>query len=573
MKLPLNGQAGSAINPAALQQMLDSASNAAVKGQAQYLTPPLWADTLSQPLPKLRPFIVDLQCGNGSLLRGAAKRGSELLGCDIDSSVLSAIHSPLSGNFIPADVTRLYALMRAVDFHADLFVLNPPWDLHWQRSELAALAESEVPAVRTAFAGKEPRLGRKQIDSTVATLCLALDRCTTAGEGMVIANEATLQRLIFGDGGRAPAPHHALANHIWAHLVIDGNICLPNGRAELPLRPEIGGAATPPYQGFQTGIIYFAPAHGGGPGHYHARDLKEADSICRELHLKRARLRTGEEVREYTLRFTEETGELWQAIGNELSLQTAATQQLSASRHNLWLQPDGTIGANVSLFDQRSGRVDTQAAVRLHRLQGKRPMQLVVMRNERKELLACCKAESPWTVDPALIAAVEKALVDYDRERAPLYPLSKIMRLGFLDEQDDILCEQSLRSRALHFSSGTRYALRSLTVQVKRNGSKVNNVGGLDAVEWNGQELAFYITDNTGVERIFMDERLRDETVSLNLLTEDGEEGDGLVMDFTLQELVDHFNIPEVPDVAQVNPERYQNNLNLLEEIERLVNA
>jgi hypothetical protein len=41
-------------------------------------------------------------------------------------------------------------------------------------------------------------------------------------------------------------------------------------------------------------------------------------------------------------------------------------------------------------------------------------------------------------------------------------------------------------------------------------------------------------------------------------------------IDFTLQQLCDHFTIPEVPDVATVNPEGYNANLKLLEELEAL---
>ena len=41
-------------------------------------------------------------------------------------------------------------------------------------------------------------------------------------------------------------------------------------------------------------------------------------------------------------------------------------------------------------------------------------------------------------------------------------------------------------------------------------------------------------------------------------------------VDFTLQELVAHFLIPEVPDVATCQPEQYARNLNALSELEAL---
>jgi len=48
---------------------------------------------------------------------------------------------------------------------------------------------------------------------------IALDLCTPSGEGLLIGNNATLQRLLFDPG----APHGAAAAHVWAHLVIPGN--------------------------------------------------------------------------------------------------------------------------------------------------------------------------------------------------------------------------------------------------------------------------------------------------------------------------------------------------------------
>ncbi len=72
-----------------LQELLDSAANAADKGQAQWFTPPDWAKVLSIPLCQYRPNIVDLACRNGALLAGGRKRGTRLLGCDIDGSAFS----------------------------------------------------------------------------------------------------------------------------------------------------------------------------------------------------------------------------------------------------------------------------------------------------------------------------------------------------------------------------------------------------------------------------------------------------------------------------------------------------
>jgi hypothetical protein len=173
-------------------------------------------------------------------------------------------------------------------------------------------------------------------------------------------------------------------------------------------------------------------------------------------------------------------------------------------------------------------------------------------------------------------------------ENAVAYPLAAVQRLGYLDECDFIACSKdlgmavatpSLQSRHTVpcFKADHAYPLRSTTVAVKRSGTKLNLCGELDDVEWDGQELAFYITDETGTEKVFMEARLRAENIKLSILKpgakpvkQDHDCAEACVIDFTLQALTQHFIIPEVPDVARVSPEGYQHNLALVQEIESL---
>jgi predicted RNA methylase len=558
------------IAPNCIQSLLDSASNAAAKGLAQYLTPPEWSRALAQALPRFRPVLVDLHCGAGNLLRGAARPSTDsLLGCDIDGSAIAttpSLHHSITPRLVAADVAKLYPLLKQVHFAADCFVLNPPWDLHQYRAPLAALAQSHLSSVREAFQAHDGRTSRDTIDSTVAALCLALDLCTVAGEGFLIANESTLQRLILGPD----APHRALAPHIWAHLVIEGNICAPS----TPSTPST----------FQTGVVYFAADHDQGisnalEDNYQPpliNSLSQCESVCATLHKNRLDLRTGCEIKSYG--YTDTTTHLWLAVAEEWRRITSSASHPS---YNLWLS-DGIICTNLSLFDNASGRVDKQQAEALHSLGGKRPIQLVMQREQRRALERAAFGTT-WRVDCALQTAVKEAVVQYQKVRAPLYPLSPIQRLGYLDEQDEIVCRKDLFSTTppLHhsntpsFRSDRRYALRSTTVAVKRDGEKLNERGQHDHVQWDGQELAFFITDDSGVERVFMEARLRSKDIRISILKpgeKPGQQDEDNIelcpIDFTLHDLVEHFEIPEVPDVARVNPQGYQHNLNLLKEIE-----
>ncbi len=334
----MNPMQKSAIHPAILQPFFESARNAADKGQAQWFTPPEWGEVLSRPLNRYRPVLVDLSCGNGQLLAAASLR-SRRLGCDIQPSA----------DFVPADVTLFYPLLHTVGWQADCFVLNPPWDLHWYRERLEALLQSDCPAVIEAFLQTDDRLSADTIDSMAATLMIALDRMSAHGEGFLIANEATLQRLIFAGA------HAALATHIWAHLVVAGNLCAP-GRSTA----KFGGD-------FQTGIIWFARGHEGGPKEgatATVRTLAEARRFTEHLHEERLRYRTGAQTRDY-LR-TENCHHLWEAAAEEWARINPHTKA-RAPQFNLWLD-HGFIRTNLSLYDTASGRVSKDEAAKLHEL-------------------------------------------------------------------------------------------------------------------------------------------------------------------------------------------------------------
>jgi len=566
----------SSIAPSAIQTLFDSAANAAVKGQAQWFTPVEWARVLSLPLNDYRPVITDLTCGNGHLLWGSRLKVESsklaLLGCDLDKP--ATCNPQLETHFVSADITRFYPLLCSVNWRADMFVLNPPWDLHWYRANLdlapAKLSDSECPAVRDAFAAHDGRTSHDTIDSTIATLCMALDRSSAFGEGFLIGNEATLQRLLFAKN----APHAVLAHHVWAHITIEGNICSTKG----------GLSGTD----FHTGVIWFARDHTCGPGFEQTlsvSDIKPDDKdllglagrVCARIQRERTSHRRGAWAAAYL--HTENTTELWLAAREEQLRLDGASEH---PPFNVWFDAKaGVIRTHLNLFDTASGRVDKAQAAALHALNGRQPIQLVVQRSQRQALLDAVKGGptgTVWLVDPALQAAVESAIKEYNRVRAPLYPLPKIQRLGYLDEQDDILCCKSFgNSVGGHFVAGRRYFLRSTTVATKRSGTKVNNLGLLDDVEWNGQELAFFITDQSGVERCFMEGRLREENVQLNLIRP-GAKGrkerdleDECAIDFTLQELVEHFVIPEVPDVATRLPQQYEAHRQTMRDIAKLV--
>lgn len=536
------------INPEIYQELLDSAANAAGKGQSQFLTPLELGQLLGRPLPEHRPTLCDFQCGAGHLLQACVNESTRsLLGCDIDpcrGHKTTEKAPPIKR--ITADVTRLFGLFTEVDWRFDLGVFNPPWDLWWYRDRLSSLEDSEVPAVRAAFTVHDGRTTPDTVDSTVATLMMALDRFTIYGERLLIANNATLQRLIFAPG----APHGALARHVWAHLVLEGN---PMTQIKDHVFSEDGS--------FQTGVIYFARGHSAGCRFQQTATSHEAlDSLTNELPQKRRVLRTGPEVRGYSHE-CDESPHLWKAIAEEWR----ARHSTKRTDFNLWLGEDGTIRTHLSLYDQKSSRVLREEAVRLSQLAGKRPMQLVMQRDQRDDLLRAAGIghQSVWRVCPKLQEAVQQPVKEYHACRAPLYPLPELQRLGYLDEEDFLKCKKDLAIEGQTlFRAGQAYPLTSRSVSVTRSGLRPNLEGEMETIEYSGQELALLLQGEKGRQRCFMETRLRDPKVKVDIS-----------IDFTLQELAEHFVIPEVPDIAAVDPEGFQRNLKFLEELEQFLSA
>ena len=256
---------------------------------------------------------------------------------------------------------------------------------------LAALAQSALPAVRQAFKGIEEGGGipKEAIDSTIAMLLVALDLCTPSGEGLLIGNNATLQRLLFDPG----APHGAAAAHVWAHLVIPGNPM--TARKNCQWQED---------KAFSTGVLYFARDHTAGPRRFQWPQLPD-----------RA-YRHGVELRNAYLA-SPTAAERWQAAKEKAG---EAAGNKPKAPWNLWLA-GGTIHTALSLFEKHSQKIDKRQVKRLFNLNGKTPMDLVIQRNTRDELLEVAE-QSGWRVQPELLAAVRAAIQQYHAEPRSALP-------------------------------------------------------------------------------------------------------------------------------------------------------
>lgn len=501
--------------PENLQELLDSARNAGTKGPAQWSTPTPIGRRLAEALPPRRPVLTDLTCGPGDLLLASANPTTELLlGLDLDKRS-RRIPEAYSLHRITGDLTKVFSHLVAVDFRAECYVLNPPWDLHWEK---ARLRHPRAPELAPWLDLNDPRLGPDHLDSTVATWLLALDRAAGEDtEGLLIANRDTFHRLV-ADAGQAP--YRRLLERAWAILEF------PHWSA----------------RGLSCVAVYWRAGHRDGPRWW--QQAAGPDPATWPLP-DRALLA---DPRPWYVRRQGEPE--WVAVAQEV-----AEQANHRPRWNLWLDHQGQIATYLSTYQALSEAVPKELAKRLHGLHGHTPLDLVQRRADRDALR---EAATRWAVAPWLEAAIRAALADYESERAPLIPLPEVQRLGFLDEHETLPCRQAL---AGHFQAGTRYRLESATVAVRRAGVRINAEGEEEAVEYSGAEMVLTLHGEAGPVR-FVDARLLSPEVTPQDLDLTGAR--------PLHELLAHFEIPEVPDLARLRPAdlaHYQKTLTLLEEI------
>jgi hypothetical protein len=238
---------------------------------------------------------------------------------------------------------------------------------------------------------------------------------------------------------------------------------------------------------------------------------------------------------------------------------------------DITLHADGRLKTSLDDSAIHSGQLRPEDAVALRSVNGKHPSELVAQRASRERLQALVEGTA-WRVDPIAKEVVRQAVASQLDSRAPLYPLTPRQRIGFLDEADSIHCTQDSNG----FQAGQAYPIRTLQVAIRRLGTKLDLEGQPQSVEWHSQETAFVITNQAGQEKVFLDGRFRSAGVRVTLLPPGEQPGrdDELALlcriDFTIEELCEHFTIPDVLDVARVNPEGYQRNVDLLKEIEEL---
>lgn len=502
-----------------LGETLSAAKNASRLGTQQFETPPAVARALMLPLTPCRPVVADLECGHGALLGAAANETTRaVLGIDIDPTAFALprgwklvappaprVEGTRGAASLPrpdtsvlhGDLQRLAPLLRETGWKADLFVLNPPFSLQW-----------------------------KDGDSTLVTWRLAQEFLGPAGEGLMLCNAATAERLILPD---------AYARRIWLHVTLPN--FFPGTTSEM-----------------RIAALYFA-ADFEGEAHPVQLDTALPETLApvlAALPRKSILARTATVRRAWDC--SSNTLPTWRAVSEEWK-RILAEEKGERGGWNIRLDAHGRIRAHLTPFQKLSGAVPVRLAEELHGLDGQYPSALVVQKPSRLALQrAVSGAPAIWRVHPDVTVAVEQAVRDYHAVRAPFIRLNAVQRIGYLDEEDEIACTTPGLEG---FTPGRRYPLATETFEGRKLEMRARPGLPDEEVLSTGQELAIVLTDDLGARHCFThypptgeDERPAAEHHHL------------------LTDLAAHFDIPDVPDVATVNPELYAENLRRLTALE-----
>jgi hypothetical protein len=528
-----------------LQEVLDSGANAEDVGRQQFFTADDLATALMLPLPEARHTFIDLQMGSAALLK--ASNSPHLIGCDIDPRCARKPDGAAGEwHTLTADVTKLYPLLAEIGWRFDLGGFNPPFSIKWHNDRLAALRDSECDAVRAAY-----RPHHETIDSTLATAMIALDRLNNRGEFFLICNQSTAVRH-FGPPDFVAPPRSfsgtterilpdcgggELRKHIWLWVTLPA------------------GIFANVHHDFETAVLYFARDHenrGQAPLHLVSTspDPAAITQMLRPWQSRRQLIRHGNSLWRVS-DFDKATIANFDAAKQEYAAQHRTTR---AQEFNIWLS-EGRIRRHLTPFQHFSKRIPKDLIASLNDLDNRTPMELVVQKETRVALQRAVRSTF-WSVDPALIAAVDAAVSGYNANRAPFYPLSDVQRLGFLDETDQI---QFGKLGIEGFQVGEFYPITCSTCPTERDGSRINIMGEEEMVTYHGQDLVVKIQDANEEWHAFTTEPDVTDIPK------------GIAARHSMASLVEHFIIPEVHDVAITQSERYLRNVAKIEAIEEAV--
>ena len=238
---------------------------------------------------------------------------------------------------------------------------------------------------------------------------------------------------------------------------------------------------------------------------------------------------------------------------------------------NLWMDSRGRIRTCLSGINEVPRGISKALVRHLHELNGRRPVELVLTKTDRLALLHAVR-DVGWKVDPDLIKSVDAAVTEYHRSRTPFIKPTLAMRVAWAEEEESLIAADNWGE----FKAGEAYRLTSETFEGRNIEARPHPEYGEEEVMVSGQELMICINDSKGHLHGFTQYALDRDSIHANYDSDrDGDDDETrqslkrIHQFHSLRDLMVHFNMPDVPDIAEVSPDLYQHYIKKLKALER----
>jgi hypothetical protein len=484
-----------------LQEALDASPSALQKGVQQFLTPQPLAHTLLSPyripVSTIETAVADLfGAGKGALLAPIQHHLSvRTFAIELDSDCKpEGIHHHLR-----ADTATAVPLLIETNAKFDLLVANPPFSLTWPCDD-------------------------QPLNSTLATFRWMLQLLNPRGQGMLLCNAASIVKL------QQHFPHD-LAAHVHTLAL------LPN------YFPHTGR-----WQEMTLAALYFSPSH-SPTSSPHTIDLTALPADDTTLTTLRQRLTRF--PHQFDIRHSEDpaTDPLprFRAVATELD-DRRQQRRAGHAAYNILLRPNGTLSTYLTPFERyaKAPKLPRALIEDLASLNNRHLRDLVVARSQRSALEAAVHG-TVWRVDPQLPTALAKATAEYNALRTPISILNDVQRLGFIDEENTLLC-----TKAIHgCQPGQRYPITTQvtegrTIQHRPRYDRPplypNGPHPKEEIHTRGMELEITVKTPNGPLHFTHHPNLSQRTLKPT----------------PLQTLISHFQIPHVPALEEAYATEFQ---------------
>jgi hypothetical protein len=448
--------------------VLGATAHGQAAGLQQFFSPPELADFCRRVLPA-EP-VLDITAGDGSLLSSWGAQASYGIEIDPDQAeAASGSYTPLIG-----DLQRLYPLLRASGFRFPTVLANPPWGLRWSVGSLN---------------------NGKPASSTLLGYKMALGLLDPAGTGALITGADRFVREVEPDED---------ARLVWCVVEV----------------PDL-------FDGVRSSsaIAFFA-----GPDSRLDGDLVRLEAKRDELSELAGEVRRLGESRvadRYVYVHPAGATEAFSAVGEEHARRLRAEQSRRPT-YDVRLRGKH-LAVRLSAFAKVAirEREDHHALTTIEGFDRKALSYLALNLRDWRLIERCAKEEM-LSLDPALASAAQRALAEIELELCPLYEVRPQMRLGFLEDLEQIACRRTDSKRG--FKKGEKYPISTES-----------------QIHTSPEERPYEKRDGTLEVRTFVSRR---KLLKIRIGDEEFDEGTE-----SIKYLLKHFDIPDPGHIGDRFPE------------------